>query len=85
MRGWSGDSEKVEKTRSCLLKVWDGLQSGADKDNDGQVRGAKKFLLIFFFIFNLNLDASIGGFFFFIPVLKLIARKSYLEKYRLVI
>lgn len=38
LRGWSGDSEKVEKTRSCLLKVWDGLQSGADKDQDGQVR-----------------------------------------------
>ncbi|XP_050420528.1 calexcitin-2 [Adelges cooleyi] len=37
MRGWSGDAEKVEKTRTCLLKVWDGLQSGADKDNDGQV------------------------------------------------
>ncbi|VVC24866.1 EF-Hand 1, calcium-binding site,EF-hand domain pair,EF-hand domain [Cinara cedri] len=37
LRGWSGNPEKEEKTRSCLLKVWDGLQSGADKDQDGQV------------------------------------------------
>jgi len=42
LRGWNGDPEKVEKTRTCLLKVWDGLQSGADKDQDGQVSETRR-------------------------------------------
>lgn len=37
LRGWPAGSEKNTETHEVMLKIWEGLRSKADKDNDGQV------------------------------------------------
>ncbi|CAH2044337.1 unnamed protein product, partial [Iphiclides podalirius] len=37
MRGWKQGDAKYKETLDSLLKIWDGLQSVADSDKDGQV------------------------------------------------
>jgi len=39
LRGWPAGSDKNAETHEVMLKIWEGLRSKADKDNDGQVRG----------------------------------------------
>ncbi|XP_066589971.1 calexcitin-1 [Prorops nasuta] len=36
-RRWSADNPKVQQTKETLLKVWEGLRSRADQDQDGQI------------------------------------------------
>ncbi|XP_043266730.1 calexcitin-2 [Venturia canescens] len=36
-RGWAPGHEKYQKVKETLQKVWDGLKSGADENQDGQV------------------------------------------------
>lgn len=37
LRGWPAGSDKNKETHEVMLKIWEGLRSKADKDNDGQV------------------------------------------------
>lgn len=37
LRGWKQGDAKYKQTLEDLLRIWDGLQSVADKDKDGQV------------------------------------------------
>uniref|UniRef100_A0A1B0CW79 EF-hand domain-containing protein n=1 Tax=Lutzomyia longipalpis TaxID=7200 RepID=A0A1B0CW79_LUTLO len=37
LRGWPAGSAKNQETYEEMLKIWEGLRSKADKDNDGQV------------------------------------------------
>ncbi|GAB0092381.1 sarcoplasmic calcium-binding protein 2 [Sergentomyia squamirostris] len=37
LRGWPAGSAKNKETYDCMIKIWEGLRSKADKDNDGQV------------------------------------------------
>ncbi|CAO1420908.1 unnamed protein product [Diamesa serratosioi] len=37
LRGWPAGSEKNTETHEVMFKIWEGLRSKADKDNDGQV------------------------------------------------
>lgn len=37
MRGWPAGNPKNIETHDCMFKIWEGLRSKADKDNDGQV------------------------------------------------
>ncbi|XP_075980508.1 calexcitin-2-like [Anticarsia gemmatalis] len=37
MRGWAPSDAKYKSVEVTLMKIWDGLQSGADADKDGQV------------------------------------------------
>ncbi|XP_061718697.1 calexcitin-2-like [Cydia pomonella] len=37
LRGWKAGDAKYKETQETLLKIWDGLQSRADADKDGQV------------------------------------------------
>ncbi|XP_034834414.1 sarcoplasmic calcium-binding proteins II, V, VI, and VII-like [Maniola hyperantus] len=37
MRGWSAGDAKYKEVQSTLLKIWEGLQSRADVDKDGQI------------------------------------------------
>lgn len=37
LRGWPAGSDKNTETHEVMLKIWEGLRSKADKDNDGQV------------------------------------------------
>lgn len=37
LRGWLPGSEKNAETHEVMIKIWEGLRSKADKDNDGQV------------------------------------------------
>lgn len=37
LRGWSAGSAKNTETHDVMIKIWEGLRSKADKDNDGQV------------------------------------------------
>lgn len=37
LRNWKSGDAKFKDAEGTLMKVWAGLQSGADKDNDGQV------------------------------------------------
>ncbi|XP_026733340.1 calexcitin-2-like [Trichoplusia ni] len=36
-RGWAAGDAKFKWTQESLLKIWEGLQSRADADNDGQI------------------------------------------------
>lgn len=36
-RGWKAGDAKFKETQDALLKIWEGLQSRADADNDGEV------------------------------------------------
>ncbi|KAL7024359.1 hypothetical protein ACKWTF_013007 [Chironomus riparius] len=37
LRGWPAGSPKNTETHEVMFKIWEGLRSKADKDNDGQV------------------------------------------------
>lgn len=37
LRGWGPGSDKYDETHEVMFKIWEGLRSKADKDNDGQV------------------------------------------------
>lgn len=37
LRGWNPGSDKYDETHEVMFKIWEGLRSKADKDNDGQV------------------------------------------------
>jgi hypothetical protein len=37
LRGWPAGSDKNTETHEVMFKIWEGLRSKADKDNDGQV------------------------------------------------
>uniref|UniRef100_A0A182JV33 EF-hand domain-containing protein n=1 Tax=Anopheles christyi TaxID=43041 RepID=A0A182JV33_9DIPT len=37
LRGWPASNPKNVETHECMFKIWEGLRSKADKDNDGQV------------------------------------------------
>lgn len=37
LRGWPAGHPKNAETYDIMLKIWEGLRSKADKDNDGQV------------------------------------------------
>lgn len=37
LRGWPAGSDKNAETHEVMFKIWEGLRSKADKDNDGQV------------------------------------------------
>jgi hypothetical protein len=37
LRGWPKGTAKNTETHEVMFKIWEGLQSKADKDNDGQV------------------------------------------------
>jgi Ca2+-binding EF-hand superfamily protein len=37
LRGWAPGSAKNKETHETMIKIWEGLRSKADKDNDGQV------------------------------------------------
>ncbi|XP_041981981.1 calexcitin-2-like [Aricia agestis] len=37
MRGWASGSAQQKELESSLMKIWDSLQSHADKDKDGQI------------------------------------------------
>lgn len=37
LRGWAPGSPKNKETYETMIKIWEGLRSKADKDNDGQV------------------------------------------------
>lgn len=36
-RGWAPGHERYTRVKETLLKVWDGLKSGADENQDGQI------------------------------------------------
>lgn len=54
MRGWPAGHPKNAETYDIMLKIWEGLRSKADKDNDGQVSKDIFFVYIFlrFFLFD---------------------------------
>lgn len=54
MRGWPAGHPKNAETYDIMLKIWEGLRSKADKDNDGQVSKEIFFVYIFlrFFLFD---------------------------------
>ncbi|XP_026749592.2 calexcitin-2-like [Galleria mellonella] len=37
LRGWNAGDAKYNEVRDTLLKIWDGLQSRADSNKDGEV------------------------------------------------
>lgn len=37
LRGWPAGHAKNKETHETMIKIWEGLRSKADKDNDGQV------------------------------------------------
>lgn len=37
LRGWKSGDANYKETENTLMKIWSGLQSGGDSDNDGQV------------------------------------------------
>lgn len=37
LRGWAKGTPKNTETFNTMMEIWNGLQSKADKDNDGQV------------------------------------------------
>lgn len=37
LRGWPEGHAKNKETHDAMFKIWDGLRTKADKDNDGQV------------------------------------------------
>lgn len=37
LRGWPAGHPKNVETYDTMIKIWEGLRSKADKDNDGQV------------------------------------------------
>jgi hypothetical protein len=48
LRGWPAGSDKNTETHEVMLKIWEGLRSKADKDNDGQVSESEAETLIGF-------------------------------------
>lgn len=49
LRGWPAGHPKNAETYDIMLKIWEGLRSKADKDNDGQV-SKEIFILCLVFI-----------------------------------
>lgn len=37
LRGWPEGHAKNKETHDAMFKIWDGLRTKADEDNDGQV------------------------------------------------
>lgn len=58
MRGWPAGHPKNAETYDIMLKIWEGLRSKADKDNDGQVSGEILFYFIIFLRFPFFLIKS---------------------------
>jgi len=48
LRGWPVGHAKNTETHESMFKVWEGLRSKADKDNDGQVCYRKLYFLTLF-------------------------------------